>query len=415
MSLRRPTLGLVVPSLHQGGGVPAVAGFLVDVAERSGEWDLQIISLCMASDDPESTSLRRPGGWLRQPGLGTRAWRGRDIAHVGARWGEIEFQRYRTRPLLRELVRRCDVVQVVAGSPAWANAVIGAGVPVSLQVATLARVERRRLQRVSDGPLALWRRAMTAITARMDDHALRHVDAVQVENPWMLSHVQRVNQGRSAADIRYAPPGVDEKIYSPAPERALADGHVLCVGRLDDPRKNIGLLLDAYAFLPAALRARHGLVLAGASAPAAPFWARVEALGLGAQVRYAGRPSTEDLVALYQGAKVFALSSDEEGLGVVVLEAMACGIPAVCTRSGGPDGIITDGEDGLLVPLDDPHALSGAIGRLLADDSLNSRMGEAARRTIEERYSRAVAGTRFRDVWKSLLSARSAAARGAAS
>lgn len=110
-----------------------------------------------------------------------------------------------------------------------------------------------------------------------------------------------------------------------------------------------------------------------------------------------------------------AYVGDEEGLGVVVLEAMACGIPAVCTRSGGPDGIITDGEDGLLVPLDDPHALSGAIGRLLADDSLNSRMGEAARRTIEERYSRAVAGTRFRDVWKSLLSARSAAARGAAS
>lgn len=402
MSLRRPTLGLVVPSLHQGGGVPAVAGFLVDAAERSGEWDLQIISLCMASDDPESTSLRRPGGWLRQPGVGTRAWRGRDIAHVGARWGEIEFQRYRTRPLLRELVRRCDVVQVVAGSPAWANAVIGAGVPVSLQVATLAQVERRRLQRVSDGPLALWRRAMTAITARMDDHALRHVDAVQVENPWMLSHVQRVNQGRSAADIRYAPPGVDEKIFSPAPERALADGHVLCVGRLDDPRKNIGLLLDAYVQLPQILQTRHRLILAGSGGPPPSFWTRVKMLGMQDRVEFIHRPDQEELVSLYQQAAIFVLPSDEEGLGIVVLEAMACAVPVVSTRSGGPDGILSDGEDGRLVPLEDPRALAEAMMDVLSDPELNATMGRRARATIERIYAKEVAGRAFVDVWNRL-------------
>jgi glycosyltransferase involved in cell wall biosynthesis len=47
---------------------------------------------------------------------------------------------------------------------------------------------------------------------------------------------------------------------------------------------------------------------------------------------------------------VFALSSDEEGLGIVILEAMACAIPVVATKCGGPDGIITDGKDGYLIP-----------------------------------------------------------------
>lgn len=403
MSLRRPTLGLVVPSLHQGGGVPAVAGFLVDAAERSGEWDLQIISLCMASDDPESTALRRPSTWMRQPSVGKRSWRGREVCHIGARWGELEFQRYRPRRALHDLIRTCDVIQMVAGSPAWGNAVLGSGVPVSLQVATLASVERRRLHKISRGPVALWRRGMTRLTRILDDRALRTVDAIQVENPWMLEYARRVNGGRPGIDIRFAPPGIDEELFSPAGRRAMGSGHVLCVGRLSDPRKNIGLLLEAYARLPASSREKHPLVLAGASGPPESFWLRAQALGVANQVRYVPRPGTAELVSLYQSAKVFALSSDEEGLGIVVLEAMGCGVPVVCTRCGGPDGIVSDGVDGFLVPMDDAHALSSAIESLLGDDELNARMGREARRTIEGRFSRKAAGARFLDVWRSLL------------
>ena len=53
-------------------------------------------------------------------------------------------------------------------------------------------------------------------------------------------------------------------------------------------------------------------------------------------MRHVARPSRADLIRLYQGADVFALSSDEEGLGVVLLEAMACGVPVVAPGVGGP-------------------------------------------------------------------------------
>jgi glycosyltransferase involved in cell wall biosynthesis len=105
------------------------------------------------------------------------------------------------------------------------------------------------------------------------------------------------------------------------------------------------------------------------------------------------------VVALYQAASAFALPSDEEGFGVVLLEAMACGAPVVSTRSGGPDGIITDGEDGYLVPLDDAAGLSSRLARVLKDATLNIEMGRKARQAIERRYDERVAGEVFVEMW----------------
>lgn len=395
-------LALVVPSLHSGGGVPAVARFMWETAQRDGSWQVKPISLCMASNDPESTSVLRLSSMFRPPAVGERAWMGRMIPHVGARFGELEFQRYCPRSALAGLVADCDVIQVVCGSPAWANAVLGLGKPVSLQVATLARVERRMRDSNARGAVAVWRRLMTRVTDRMDERALRRVDAIQLENPWMLEFAKRVNHGRSSVDIRYAPPGVDAALFHPKAARDPASGHILCVGRLDDPRKNIGLLLDAYALLPQSLRDRHRLVLAGAGAPPRSFWQRAKALGLEGQVEFIHRPEQAALIALYQEAAVFALPSDEEGLGVVVLEAMACAVPVVSTRSGGPDGILTDGTDGRLVPLDDAGSLADALTDVLSDSEANLVMGRRARATIERVYAQDVAGRAFIDVWNRL-------------
>jgi len=295
------------------------------------------------------------------------------------------------------------VIQVVAGSPAWANAVCGLGKLVSLQVATRAKVERRTRDARPRGVQGWWRRAMTEVTDRLDDRALRRVDAIQVENPWMFDYARNLNVARDV-DIRYAPPGVDEARFRPLESRDPGlDPYVLCVGRLEDPRKNIMLLIEAYARLPDPLRARTRLVLAGSSGPPPSFWSRASALGVRERVEYVPRPSQEALVKLYQQANAFALPSDEEGLGVVLLESMACGVSAVATRSGGPDGVITDDKDGFLVPLGDATAMAERLGRLLGDPALNLAMGREARRTIEARYAERVAGEAFLDVWDRLL------------
>lgn len=402
---RLHTLALVVPSLTKGGGVPSVARFVKDTVLRSGRFKLKLVSLAMSARDPVHLNLTRPGTWLRGATTAPGEWEGLPFVRVGAVAGEFEFQRYRPRAALRRALADCDLIQVVCGSPAWANAVCGMGKPVSVQCATRAKVERRRRDGSPAGLAGQWRKLMTRVTDRYDDRALHSVDAIQVENPWMLEYAERVNRGRKV-DIRYAPPGVDARSFHPLPTRQLAfDPYILCVGRLDDPRKNVELLLEAYARMPQRLRDQVQLILAGSSGPSAAFWVRVTQLGLAGRVAFVERPSRDELIALYQKAAVFALASDEEGLGVVLLEAMACGVPVVSTRSGGPDGIITDGSDGFLVPLDDVQALSDRLGRLCVDHGLNVVMGGAARRTVERKYAEDVAAQAFLDVWDRLLAA----------
>jgi len=397
--MKRMKLGLVVPALELGGGVPTVAMFVHKTALAAGYGDVRVVSLATASDDGASLRASCVASWRGHPKSIRTKWSNGEFQHVGAVLPEFEFQRYRPRTVLAHALSNCDLIQVVCGSPAWANAVIGLGKPVALQVATRARVERRRRDAMPLGLAGWWRKGMTEITDRMDDRALRGVDAIQVENSWMLDYVRKVTAGRQL-DIRYAPPGIDSRLFSPLPvNERLQDPYILCVARLSDPRKNVSLLLEAYAQLPAALRGRVRLVLAGSSAPPPEFWARADALGLYERISYIEKPDGEALLKLYQRASVFVLPSDEEGFGMVVIEAMACGVPVISTRSGGPDRIITDGSDGYLVPLDDATALGGRLARLLQDPAHNQVMGHAARLTIERRYDERIAGEVFLDMW----------------
>lgn len=403
MANEMPRIALVVPNLPLGGGVPAVARFVRQALLNSGQFQLKLVSLTSSRDDAASMRLLQPKSWWRGPVVDERQWEGIAVHHVGARLGELEPMRYQSRQILSALLADCDLIQVVCGSPAWANPVLGLGKPVSVQCATLAKVERRRRDHLPAGLTGHFRKAMTIATDYYDQRALRLVDAIQVENPWMLDHCQTLNAGRTV-DLRYAPPGVDADLFTPKPERLqTAEPYILCVARLDDPRKNIELLLQAYAKLPAQIIAKVRLCLAGSSGPPLAFWKRAEMLGLRERITYVQKPDMAELVALYQGARAFALCSDEEGLGVVILEAMACGVPVVSTRSGGPDGIICDGVDGYLTPLDDADAMAARLQILLQDDALNTGMGIAARATIEARYADAVAGAAFVDTWQKLL------------
>ena len=126
-------------------------------------------------------------------------------------------------------------------------------------------------------------------------------------------------------------------------------------------------------------------------------------LGIRGAIEFRQGVGQEELAKLYREAAVFVLSSDEEGLGMVILEAMASGVPAISTRSGGPDGIITDGVDGVLVPMGQPEALSAALRQTLQDEPRRRAMGIAARATVETRFSMRVAGDAFLRTYAQLL------------
>jgi len=82
---------------------------------------------------------------------------------------------------------------------------------------------------------------------------------------------------------------------------------------------------------------------------------------------------------LFDGCELFVLPSRHEPFGIVNMEAMASGKAIVATSVGGVPEIVRDGENGMLVPPDDPQALADAINRLLDDDPLRRRLGQAGR------------------------------------
>jgi len=111
----------------------------------------------------------------------------------------------------------------------------------------------------------------------------------------------------------------------------------------------------------------------------------------------------EDVVKTYTDSSVFVLSSRFEGFGLVLVEAMACGLPVVSFDCpAGPDEIITDGVDGLLVPSGDVHALAGKLMTLMSDEDLRKRLGQQARQSVR-RYEMAAIATQWKDLFDQLM------------
>jgi glycosyltransferase involved in cell wall biosynthesis len=181
----------------------------------------------------------------------------------------------------------------------------------------------------------------------------------------------------ASAKIRWVPSGlalesIRQRMCEPvkAPWETMAVPLVLGVGRLT-PEKAFGLLIEAVAILRTRIPAR--LIILGEGVERARLERRCKELGLSDDVILPGfEPNPFRYMHL---AQTLVLSSIHEGLGMVLLEAMACGCPVVATDCpSGPQEIIQDGENGLLVPVNDPPAIADALLRVLTDAMLRQRL-----------------------------------------
>lgn len=171
-----------------------------------------------------------------------------------------------------------------------------------------------------------------------------------------------------------ADPAVRESLGAAPGERLL-----VAAGRLHN-QKRFDVLLEAFAATGG--RARLAVVGTGALLP--DLREKARAAGVADRVRFAGfRPDIREVLA---AADLFVQSSDDEGLPIVVMEAMASARAVVATDVGSLRELVVDGETGLLVPRRDPAALAAAMGALLGDDGRRRAMGEAGRTRIRERF-----------------------------
>jgi glycosyltransferase involved in cell wall biosynthesis len=145
----------------------------------------------------------------------------------------------------------------------------------------------------------------------------------------------------------------------------VAGPYVLYVGNFM-PHKNVEGLLRAWAALPAALRARHRLVLAGGDAARRPpLEALARALGVTGRVVFPGRIDDADLPGLYSACAAFVLPSLDEGFGLPAVEAMACGAPVIVSDRGALPEVA--GPGAAVVDVGAAGALADALARLLLE------------------------------------------------
>jgi glycosyltransferase involved in cell wall biosynthesis len=280
----------------------------------------------------------------------------------------------------RELRRlRPDIIQVNLPSPASARHL--------LVIANL--LPHTRVIAVEHLPAALHSPAARRLKRLTSRRLVAHL-AVGEQT---AADVERV-AGLRPGSIRVVPNGVPPSptIATYRPGRATQIG---TIGRLE-PRKGVDVLLRALQRLPGVR-----LEVVGMGPIAAELAGLASDLGVADRCELTGW--SDQIDRLLAGWDVFVLASRAEGMSLAILQAMHVGLPVVVTDVGSVREVVVDGETGLVVPPDDPTALTAALERLVGDADLRKRFGRAARRRAQADFGVAAMARRYEGIYAELL------------
>jgi colanic acid/amylovoran biosynthesis glycosyltransferase len=368
---RSPRL-VVVASTFPGRRGEGTPGFVWDLAEQEAAHFETVVLVPRVGDAP----LRERVGSLEI----------RRFRYFPRRWEDLAdgaiLENLRARPL-----RWLQVLPFLAAEALALRRLIAEFDPDVLHVhwvlpqglvAALAAPDRRWVLTAHGGDvyaLAGW------LATGLKRLALRRATAVTVPNQEMRQRLLQLGANPSTTLIR--PMGADvTAVRAVRAERRR--GRLLFVGRLAE-KKGVAVLLEAL---------RSGEVDGGWSLDLVgdgPLRARLEeaARGLEGRVRFLGSMDRVGVVAAMAECEVFVVPSvpaaggDQDGLPVVLLEAMAAGCAIVASRLPGIDSVLVDGHTGLLVPPGDAGELAAALSRLLRDAELRSKLGAASAAAVD--------------------------------
>jgi glycosyltransferase involved in cell wall biosynthesis len=219
------------------------------------------------------------------------------------------------------------------------------------------------------------------------DHLVANTEDIA---EWVVSHGWPAGKVSCIPNFAASPPD------GPPTERTSLDTPagaplLLAMGRLHEAKAH-DVSLQALTRLPGAY-----LWIAGVGPLEAKLRGMAEALGVADRVRFLGWRT--DPSALYRAADVCVFPSRYEPLGNVVIQSWAHGLPVVAAASQGPAALIEDGEDGLLVPVDDAEALAAGVRRLLDDPALRGRLVQAGANRVEAGFSEAAVVAQWRQLF----------------
>ena len=317
--------------------------------------------------------------------------------------------RERTSVLLpepRRVRRACEIARAEGCEAVW----FGAAAPLALMAPSLRRVGVRRLVATTHGHEVGWAKLPGArqLLRRIGES----VDVVTYLSEYQRTRIGAVMSPAAAARMAPLSPGVDIDRFRPenrsAPETAalrarlgLADRPVaVCVSRLV-PRKGQDTLIRAWREVRRSIPDAALLIVSGG-----PYRKDLERIareaGVERDVVFTGAVPWAELPNYFAAGDVFAMPCrtrrgglDVEGLGIVYLEASATGLAVVGGDSGGAPDAVIEGETGYVVPGHSISQTAGRVAELLADPALATKMGQAGRAWVQERWQWSSIRARF--------------------
>jgi alpha-1,3-rhamnosyl/mannosyltransferase len=219
----------------------------------------------------------------------------------------------------------------------------------------------------------LMQRNMPAAIAKADHIIVISEATGAALQRWFNVDKSRITNTYLAADPRFQPQPAEALAPALASLGLTTEAYVLCVGTLE-PRKNLTTLFLAYSGLPAALRQRYPLVVAGMSGwNTEALMKSAEDLIRRGELRLLGYVADALIPSLYAGAAAFCYPSRYEGFGLPALEAMASGVPVITSNQTSLPEVV--GDAGLMLDPDDVDGLREQLQRLLEDRVFAEMMG----------------------------------------
>lgn len=279
---------------------------------------------------------------------------------------------YRNRREWETALSGFDFFLSVAGSAHSALPLAYAGKNFSIWVATdylSDRMDRRK-------QLRPWRRGLDALFQTLalwqEKKVLAAADRILAISNFTRDKLETVCPGQRIEVLHYP---VDSLLLAQEKRPTRYEFDVVFTGRLADPRKNTDLVFRALAILQANnIKIRAALI--GDSS--AEQITRVHELGL-RDLSFLGTKSHSEILLILNKSNLFLIPSNQEGLCIAGLEALACGLPIISTRCGGPEDFVIDGWNGLLVGKNNEVELAEAIEKLLSSPVLAERLGSNSR------------------------------------
>jgi glycosyltransferase involved in cell wall biosynthesis len=215
--------------------------------------------------------------------------------------------------------------------------------------------------------------------------------------PSVATGTELARKGIDPSRIRVFPRGVNTKFFHPrrrhrgpgCPGLCADSVKLLYVGRISQ-EKNLHVLASAFRKLAESV-SNVELVVVGDG----PYWEEMKRTLAGTPCTFTGYLQGEELADVYASCDIFVFPSTTDTFGNVVLEAQASGLPVVVTDCGGPQEIIVPGKTGLVAEGNNSESLLAVVLELVRTPDLRRRMGEAARRHVEDRSF----DTAFRKAW----------------